>query len=431
MPVPSLLNKSKNLYQLSLNSLSFNLYRFFKLVTGGFMFKKICSLIFLSCLSIFSFLVADQKWQVEDVGTLALFDQASAIDLNDNGQVLVRAAPDCLHVWAIGSLGLGATILPKLPTFYQPSQGWNQFANDVVWQRINNSGVVIGCRTFFKSNQKVQNNQHQTPELITWNPLLGLKQYPISSETLINNAPSIEVAQCGNSSHIVFTVNGKNIYTLKEGKIINLSEVLLKEIQNLGFNFYEVKWKGMAVNNNGVIFGKFDCFEKHPYKDKSTLVRETFFLWDGKWITLIEIPEDAKIYISDLINLKHINNNDDVLFNWNGRSWLWNKINGFCELTRYNDQRGCKENAIAVLDDNTIVYALDGLGGNDLSLQNISEKLLLKYCGIIHSENINNSKYSSLEGRGFANGCLVNNKKQIVFHGVFLNECHPFLLTPK
>lgn len=362
----------------------------------------------------------ERQWQVKDIGTLKLFDEASARDLNDSGMVLLQSGHSIFSTWAIGNIETGATVLPKLPIIY-PNM---QHATEIEWQRINKSGVALGFRYCYTPNASFD-AKFVTPELITWEHSKGLKQYSISSATHKNYSAKMEVIQCGNSSHIVFNVND-SIFTLEKENLTDLSPVLLKEIQKIGFNFYEVKWTGIAVNDNKNIYGKFECFDKHPFKEKSVLVEERYFLWDGKNITLIETPADMIIWIDS--SWKHLNNNNEVLINSGNRSWLWSKVGGFVEVTRYDPQGNYEGRAIAVLDDRTIIFLL----GNKLLVQSGHESSLLEYYDKMHSDNIDTSEYQyKISGKFNRDICLVNNKKQIVLWGTFLKEDHPFLLTPK
>ena len=66
---------------------------------------------------------------------------------------------------------------------------------------------------------------------------------------------------------MVFTVENK-IFALTNENVFDISPILISKIKDLGFNYYETKLFALTVNNHGNIFGKFECYDKHPYKRK-------------------------------------------------------------------------------------------------------------------------------------------------------------------
>jgi hypothetical protein len=366
----------------------------------------------------------NKVWQVKDVGSLTIFDWAESLELNDSGQVLFRTKiiQTNKDVWAVGQIDSSATILPTLPKHYPQYQ----HATEVNWQRINKSGMVIGDRTYFRPTNTSSVVQC-IPELITWSPTAGIKQYTISSVTYQNRNPVMKIAQCYNSEHVVFTLEDR-IFILKAEKPIDLSPILLKEIQKFGINYYEIKWKAIAVNNYGFIYGKFEYFEKHPFKEKSIFTGEKYFLWNGNDIILIEIPEQSIADLSD--HLRHLNNNNTILFKLNqnvSKSFIWDRNTGLSEAFFYNNSQNNYGHAIAVLDDGTTIFSLGG--GSIYLLQDECEDCQLKFSDN-SSKNIDFSQYPSLIGKNH-DLVLINNSKQILIKCKYFGEEHPFLLNPK
>ncbi|HEY4832115.1 MAG TPA: hypothetical protein VIH61_06095, partial [Waddliaceae bacterium] len=321
----------------------------------------------------------------KDVGSIALFDWAQALDLNDNGQVLLKSRKDLKELWAVGYRGSKAIMLPELPVRPNVNISWI-YAQDIIWQRVNGSDLVLGTRCIINSR-----SLECTQELITWKLTEGINQYAFSICKIPFEAHP-KIAQCGNSKHIVITFEDK-IYLFKTNHVVDLTPILLNELQKNGYNYYKVKWNGIAVNNNGTIYGKLDCFQKHPFKDTPTFVCANYFLFDGNTMNLIDVPDDFNISLGE--SIKHLNNNDEVLFRSGMQSWVWNIATGFRELTYYNDEHYLGQ-AIAVLDDNTVIFAFPNGGGgtlNDILFNKGQENSLLRFYGTVCSKNIDFSNY--------------------------------------
>ncbi len=377
----------------------------------------------------FHLISGELNWKVKDVGSVATFDESYALDLNDQGQLLVKGIlKDKFNrqttIYGIGSVNSGLIILPQ----YNPSKYSD---HEVFWLKLNKS-VAIGIRN-------IRAGYEFFPELITWNAHQGIKTYnfPPNIKTpyyLVSGHSSdpLTIAQCYNSKYIALTCEDK-IFVLKNEDLIDTSVQLNSKVKELGIHFNDIKWKAIAINDNGQIYGKFDVYEKHPQKDKSILIGEKYFLTDCERLILIDVPE--KVIMESRDRLCHLNNKNEILFLWyeptgGKRSWIWNESLGFRELTLFNSQGGCKGFAIAKLDDDTLIFAISNPHDYDFIFVKNDEENLINIFQSYHTDNIDVTQYPTLHSYGLKlDLCLLNNKKQTVFLGKYFDEIHPFLLN--
>ena len=74
-------------------------------------------------------------------------------------------------------MNANATVLPTMPLLLTQNVT-KLHASMIEWKRINNAGLVIGDRCF---KHVLTNNVIEfIPELITWSPQTGIKQYRIT-----------------------------------------------------------------------------------------------------------------------------------------------------------------------------------------------------------------------------------------------------------
>ena len=368
--------------------------------------------------------VQAETWQVKDCGTIAIWDQGTAIALNDKGNVLCKRGHmpgRSDEIWAV-STDNSVVILPQANK-PQMFQGYlhNYYLD---WLTVNLDGVI-----------GIQNKQYQdgfVPEIIIWNFNEGLKKYNFNPSIKFRYSADIKIAKCSNSKYLAITCND-DIYILKDEKLINISPQLRNELESIGFNFYDIKWNAISINNNGVIFGVFQGYEKHPFKDKPVLVYEDCFIWNNGCIILMKFSFDKNAYRSYIQSHAQLNNNNEVFLYLNNISWIWSETDGYKDITLYhnpeNKNEGILGHAKAVLDDHTIVYEIGGQY-KDIMFQNENESFILKFFEENHSDNIDIGRtYKNLKSDG--NISLINNKKELVFQCQFMNEWHPFLLSPK
>lgn len=287
------------------------------------------------------------------------------------------------------------------------------------------------------------------PILVTWNPLQGVTEYKfdpsVKSRYYLADGSHlsslINIGQCENSNGIVLTFDGK-ILVLRNDKIVDITNKIEDEFKNQGYDYYQCKWSGLAINDNGVIFGKVECFSKHPFKDVPILENRKLFLWSARGLLTFDINQnnfdDRHFYL---------NNNNRVSFNIYGdKAYVWDMksnvvedfsfipLNVFKQIygdnainMQYNGNLRIKC-LIAVLDDETIVTSLnDGsiLIRNGLSFYQFNPRILNsseienKYKGI-RFDSVDDYYYPS-----------VNAMKRICVRGTFINEDHPFVIIPK
>jgi len=371
--------------------------------------------------------VQTHKWEVKDIGTVALFERAHALDLNDNGQVLLTCTTkDSYECRGIGNFELGFTLLPQL----------QQGNTKVIWLKINGDDTAIGIQNIHVGGG------YRSPELVTWNKVRGVKKYNFDPsikapvDWVGRNGPTIHdhivIAKCGNSSDIVLSLDGK-IFTLQNGQLIDLTPKLDIEAQYHGFNFYKMSWKGLSVNNSGKIFGLLECFDKHPYKETTIFSASKLFHWDGKFLKFIDFPENTKL--SDSLSSFYMNDNNTISFHWSANtkkeSWIWDVENGPLELKELELNHGgykYKFHVLAVLNDGTIVWFSNDHQAWQAILFQDEDGFLPIYFN--EKQNIESSNYPDVKLSYPGYYPIINNQKEIILNGKFFGEEHPFLLTP-
>ena len=109
------------------------------------------------------------------------------------------------------------------------------------------------------------------------------------------------------------------------------------------------------------------------------------------------------------------------------KSFLWDSIDGLCELN-YDHENIVNVNAIAILDDGTIIFRLN----NKIILKNNNDIDILEIKDNLNSTNIINDRFMNLSVRfGYHDVFLINNRKQFLITCRYFDEAHPFLLNPK
>lgn len=367
-----------------------------------------------------------ERWKVNDLGTIAKFEYVQALDLNDAGQMLLECYDGAKKVQALSSVEAGLNLLPQLP----PKRGTSD--TDIYWLKCNRCSVV-GIRSLFINRMFV-------PELVTWNPINGVRKYSFNS-TLVSQhmwasgAPGdlIKIASCGNSDRIALTCDDK-IFTLENDKLTDLSPRLVDALSRQGENFYHVKWKAFSVNNHGAIFGKFECFDKHPYKDKELFKGTKLFYWNDEVLKVQGIPENVNF--GDNFCSGYLNNQNQISFKWVSsnkiESWLWDTESSEIQLQEcsfFSDGEKLRCYILAVLDDGTLVWQW---GNEGLIIQQDDNFSLLVFQDIpINPDVFECDGYSSL-ALSYPNFYypIINNQMQVHLRGTFYKESHPFLLTP-
>lgn len=378
----------------------------------------------------------EDQWIIQDAGTVASFSYAEPIDFSDSGHVLFsyKNYNKIDLTYGIGSSESGLILLPELPKRAGKSD------TQVYWKRVDSSGRVIGI----KSMRNASNNGYY-PILVTWSPTEGLMQYNFDSSVqspyslageydLLNG---IMTGQCENSNEIVLTFNGR-IFVLKNDKIVDVTSKIESEFKNHGFDFYKLKWSGLAINDNGVIFGLVECYSKHPFKDTPILENKKVFLWSNRELLTFDMNKNN-------FNNFYLNNNDKASFNICGdKAYIWDMRTNSLEdasfiseevyKTIYNTTEDSIQfwdlkirSLIAVLDDGTTVMSLKNGG---VLLENEFNYYYFNPSELTSSKIKNN--YSDIRINSLDDHFpTVNNKKRICVRGIFINESHPFIIMPK
>jgi hypothetical protein len=317
-------------------------------------------------------------------------------------------------VYGIGSPESGFILLPEVPR--RPLMTDSQ----VYWRRINKSGLVIGIKSL--TNSKYDGVY---PALMTWSPSQGLKQYNFDSAI---NSPyyftgenflhdPMKIAQCENSNNIVLTCKDR-IFTLQADRLVEITDVLKSDFEKSGVLYHELKLEAFAVNNLGTIFGKVDCYNKHPYKNVLLKACQKVFIWNNGSAKFHDIPEQI---VFDSYSL-YLNNKNQVTFKYGNQSFKWDKDADTPDILNGD--------IVAILDDGTIVWRKEGSSG--LLFEN-DEVVDVKFEDINKpSGQIINIDYFNIERPNISLFFPVTgNHKRICLYGVFYNENHPFILIPQ
>lgn len=409
------------------------------------------------------------QWRVRDLGTLSTFKDASVQDFNDRGQVLISGhkvgetystRPDVIapNQYTVCSWAFWDDSYGLIPI----NDPWNGIS-PYSWHRINGDGLVIGLykdKAIDINKKRVEYNAL----LITWQQ--GVRHnygLPLANKDP-NSSSSAFVAHCRNSKSVIVTCSydqdkaggyDARVLALQDNQIRDLTPSLRKSAASLGYDAGNLL--AIAVNSQGMILGRFDCYEKNPYKNTSGPTGRKYFLWSNNEMYLIEGTEELVEWFGNrsFIDADHISldANGKVLFyvfvkarrSW--ESWVWTKENGL-NLIGGGHIRG-----LGLLDDSSIFWSVTGSENADgfvfqkkdqifdgfafpnehqnlhLSLDRSRQpfsKDLGEFKGVKIKTSILYGTWPLFNGVEFN----ANSRRQLFFTGEFFGESHPFLIEP-
>lgn len=215
--------------------------------------------------------------EIKDIDTLSHFDEAYLMECNSNHQALIygrsKGEP---YRWGFWDFEKGMLLFPE-----KSSDGWED-----EWLRINRNGLVVGV------HQRLGKSHNAFYyDIITFDLEEGYKTYKADFENKINMEKGDFIARCRNSEWIVINRKADNskdnkILSLKDGKIMDLTPSLYGYTESFGLDVGG--WIVSDVNSEGMFFGKFSHYEKHPFKDKKIEAGTHYFMKDAESFYLID-----------------------------------------------------------------------------------------------------------------------------------------------
>lgn len=427
--------------------------------------------LYLAALGFAAFVNADEiQWQVRDLDTLSTFTDASVQEFNDQGQALISGhkigetystqpniiAPNQYKVcsWGFWDKSCG------LVEIKDPCNGVSPYS----WHRINGDGMVIGLykdKAVDRNKKRVEYNAL----LLTWKH--GVREgygLPLANKDP-NSSNAAFVAHCRNSKSVIVTCMydqdkgggyDARIFSLLNGQIQDLTPSLRKSVAVLGYDAGNML--AIAVNSQGMILGRFDCYEKNPFKkDIMGPIGRKYFLWNNNEMNLIDGTEELVEWFGNrgLADANHISldANGRVLFyvfvkarrSW--ESWIWTKEEGL-NLIGGGHIRG-----LGLLDDGTIFWSITGSANADGFMFQKKDQIFDGFKIPKEHQNLyfplDRSRQPFPENLGDFKGIKIktsivygtwplsdgqefnaNGKRQIFCTGEFFGEPHPFVIEP-
>lgn len=385
----------------------------------------------------------DYKYEIQDLGVVPLYGISTAVDLNDEGQVLLYCK-DKMESWRCPILQCGDDAKIVL---WDAQKGLEVIAEESNMEesslslyKINNLGWAGGNITYYI--QKEDEEGHcQTTSItlpVLWSSQEGLKVLKILDSLNarlvdMNDHQQIVGIYIPNEKNTsCFKRYSKRIFIWEQEEARDLG--IDQELINLGY--YPLDYCIVNINNKGEILGAFSYGEKHPYKNLWREVGTKVFFWDGHVKVLEDIPaKNFQSYFNDDDdwNLEkcgvHLSDDSQVLvsganYPLQSSFWKWEKnednasnwnldnlpnVGTFTSISRYHSKLvGEHFHHFIIWDPQHHIYE-----------KIYNEEQLLKL--------FDTSQYPELNSLKFIR---VNNRGQILFQANFWNERHAFLLNP-
>jgi len=389
-------------------------------------------------------LFGEEKYKLEDMGTLSSFRSARCFDINDRGQALLCCYDDSFD--ACGSLDESRWCIWD--------GSWGLIAIDVPYGnlelgKITNSGevVVTHCEAVRDDKghciRRADGSLVYDKAVVVWNAVYGFRSYDLG-ELGDNSSQCSNLAKGHCADRIVGTyirkrvlpansvvsaqeINEERIFVIERGRLRDFA--IDEAFRVLGYDMCGLA--AIAVNEHGDILGSFRHWQTHPFKESVVASEPNYFLWRGGVLHILDFPDYAQkmcaldvnnsgeVLVSMFVSSRELRLDSDGSAFGDYCCGVWSYENGLSWVGGGSD---------VISSQISLFDSLDLLYGPHSSLRLKDDSRGYRY---LQADEMRDlcccDRYPGIRFEIFLGG---NRSGQVVVFARFMGEYHPFLLTP-